>query len=136
MNEATTAGTDRESGLGLVEVIVSMIILGLLAMAFLPFSLQATTASRDATTLASATRLVSGQLEVARAYTGPGCLPGWLADDYDALIDRRGVIWRVHAEITGTCSVTPVTYTVWVTRSAAPGDRLAEASTRVWADVP
>jgi prepilin-type N-terminal cleavage/methylation domain-containing protein len=125
----------RDSGFGLIEAIVAMVLLGLLAMAFFPLAAQATKASRSGSTLATATRLVSGQMEVVRASTVPGCLPDWQGNGYNALVDPQGVTWRIHADVTGTCPAQPITYTVWVTRSTAPTVKLATASTTLWADL-
>jgi prepilin-type N-terminal cleavage/methylation domain-containing protein len=125
----------RESGFGLVEVIVSMVLLSVIALAFLPLAAQSATSARKAATLSTATRLVSGQMEVLRATTVPGCLPDPGGAGYPALVDDQGVTWRLHADSTGTCPLEPVTYTVWVTRSTEPTVRLATASTTLWADV-
>jgi prepilin-type N-terminal cleavage/methylation domain-containing protein len=127
-------GADPESGFGLIEVIVSMVLLGIIAMAFLPLALQATTAARGGATLATATRLVSGQMEKLRGNTVPGCPTDFAGAGFPMLTDAQGVVWEVHTDITGTCPVEPVTYTVWVTRSVDPSVRLATAATTLWAD--
>lgn len=60
-----TARSDQ--GFGLVEIVVSMLILGLLAISFLPLLIQGVRVAADNKVLASATQLLQDQIEQARA---------------------------------------------------------------------
>lgn len=56
----------RSAGFGIVEVIVSMFLLSLMAMAFLPVLVQALQVSRVNASIATATQLLSSDLDRAR----------------------------------------------------------------------
>jgi type II secretory pathway pseudopilin PulG len=58
---------DGERGFGMVEIIISMFLLGLLAMFFLPVLITSLQVSASNSTMAVAAQLASGQLEEARA---------------------------------------------------------------------
>jgi prepilin-type N-terminal cleavage/methylation domain-containing protein len=58
---------DGERGFGMIEIIVSMLLLGLLAMFFLPVLITTLQVSSTNSTMAVAAQLASGQLEEARA---------------------------------------------------------------------
>lgn len=59
--------SDGDKGFGLVEIVVSMFILGLIAIAFLPLLIQGVKVTAQNRVLATATQLVHDQLEQARA---------------------------------------------------------------------
>jgi prepilin-type N-terminal cleavage/methylation domain-containing protein len=58
---------DGERGFGMIEIIISMLLLGLLAMFFLPVLITTLQVSSTNSTMAVAAQLASGQLEEARA---------------------------------------------------------------------
>ena len=60
-------GTGDEAGFGLVEIVVSMFILAIIAIAFLPLLIQGIKVAADNRTLATATQLIHDQIEQARA---------------------------------------------------------------------
>ncbi|HRN28264.1 MAG TPA: type II secretion system protein [Terrimesophilobacter sp.] len=60
------AATDDE-GFGLVEIVVSMLILGLLAISFLPLLIQGMKVTVQNRVLATATQIVNDELEQARS---------------------------------------------------------------------
>ncbi|HRN30288.1 MAG TPA: type II secretion system protein [Terrimesophilobacter sp.] len=60
-------GTGIDEGFGLVEIVVSMLILGLLAISFLPLLIQGLLVAQQNRTLATATQLIHDQIEQARA---------------------------------------------------------------------
>jgi Tfp pilus assembly protein PilV len=62
----------RESGFGVVEIVVSMFLLGLIAIAFLPLLVQSLRVSVSNSTLATATQLVTQQMEELRSL-GTSC---------------------------------------------------------------
>ena len=55
-----------EEGFGIVEILVSMFLLALLAIAFLPLLITSLTTGVRNTTIATATQLVEQELELAR----------------------------------------------------------------------
>jgi prepilin-type N-terminal cleavage/methylation domain-containing protein len=125
---------DRESGFSLVEVIVAMVLLSAVAMAFLPLVLQATEAASTSNRLATASRLVSEQMESKRA------APNTICDDRAGVVvvataDPRGGEFRTHTDIDGPCPGTGIVkYDVWVTHSAEPTVRIASATTSLAMD--
>lgn len=57
----------EESGFGLLEVVISMFLLGLLAIAFLPLMITSMKTTVRNSTVATATQLVNQQMEQARS---------------------------------------------------------------------
>jgi len=118
---------DSDCGFGLVEIVVSMFLLALVAMSFLPLVAQTLQTSAGSTTLATATRLVSEQMEAVRVPSA--ACPG---DSVFTKTDPRGVVLRVVSDATGGCTVPGlVTYKVTVAKASAPARLLAEATTLV-----
>ena len=58
-----------DDGFGMLEIVISMFLIGLLAVAFLPFLVQGLTQSAANRTLAAATQLLNTEFENARAQT-------------------------------------------------------------------
>jgi len=99
-----TALVDDESGFGLVEIVVSMFLLALLAISFLPLLITSLKVTVSNTTLATATQLVNQDLEVARsmAVTTPYCsvLKTFAtAAPLATVSDPRGVVMQPHREL-------------------------------------
>ena len=59
----------RDAGFGIVEVIVSMFLLSIMAMAFLPVLVQSQQLARTNASIATATQLLSADLDRARQST-------------------------------------------------------------------
>jgi len=121
----------NDDGLGLVEIVVSMLILAALALAFLPLLIQGVKQSARSSTLATATQLVSERMALAQSQ-GPVCANvAALATTAD-LTDPRGVVLRV-VTTTGACtgSTTTISVTTSVTRLDTSAV-IAEASTLVY----
>ncbi len=59
-------GDARDSGFGLVEVVISMLILGMIAIAIIPALWQGLQYSSEQSTVATATRQLNGLIEEAR----------------------------------------------------------------------
>lgn len=57
----------REDGFGLIEIVISMFLLGLLAISFLPLLVTSMKTTVRNSTIATATQLVSQQMEQARS---------------------------------------------------------------------
>lgn len=71
----TASASDRsrgDEGFGLIEIVVSMFILALLAIAFAPLLIQGLQVSAANTTVATATQLVNDRMQIAQA-NGPSC---------------------------------------------------------------
>lgn len=66
MGEGSNAA-QAEDGLGLVEVIIAMLLLGVIAVALLPALWQGILLSGEQSSTASATRLLNARIEEARA---------------------------------------------------------------------
>ncbi|MDH6238052.1 hypothetical protein [Cryobacterium sp. CG_9.6] len=84
-----------DAGFGLIEIVVSMFLLALLAVAFLPFLVQGITKSSVNSTLAAATQLVNREMEGARAQTTCSALT---ATTY-SVPDARGVTLQVRRTV-------------------------------------
>ena len=95
-----------EVGLGLVEMVICIFLIGLLTISFLPLFMQAMqTAARNATT-ASATQIANEQLEIARitatscaAFTGTG---GYGTVTPPVVVDARGTKYQATRSV-GIC---------------------------------
>ena len=121
----------NDEGFGLVEIVVSMFMLALLAMAFLPILVQGLKQSSSNATLATGTQLVNQQLQKAQA-NGPTCTNVESVAGTQQLTDPQGV----QIQVTTTVGACPAgTGTVSVASSAVrqdSGDTVASASTLVY----
>lgn len=134
---ANDVARDDESGIGLVEIVVSMFLIALLAMAFLPLLIQSLKATTTNTTASIATNLVSQQLEQLRTVE-PTCtaVSAFLASDPAPVTDPRGVVLTIDRQQAGSCpAVYPGTVTVRVVVSSDSGTQ-SEASTLVMVSAP
>ena len=123
--------TTHESGFSLVEMVVAMVLLGVIALAFLPVVAQATRSVASSSTLATAARLVSQEMEQVRATPLTTCpAPGPQAGA--TVTDGRGLELQTWVQFDEACTEPGVVrYVVYVTRPSTPGARLAAASTFV-----
>lgn len=87
-----------ESGFGVIEVVVSIFLLGLLSVSFIPLLTNSWKATSMNTTIATATQIVNQQIEGARAVrsptsTAPSCydVTQFLQVTLPPVIDPRGV---------------------------------------------
>jgi len=122
----------RDEGFGLIEIVVSMFLLALIAIAVLPLLIQGvTTAARNAT-MATATQLVSAELEQARAAAAANCnaVRLFAATTTTPVTDARGTAYLV-ARSAGSC---PVAYPGTISVRLAvqvDGETLSEVTTRL-----
>lgn len=80
---------DDESGLGLIEIVVAMFMIALIAIAFLPFLINSFYATRDNTTLATATQLLDQQFDQLRQQQPADCAKlETFRDRADVTLDR------------------------------------------------
>jgi type II secretory pathway pseudopilin PulG len=85
---------DPEAGLGLIEIVVSMFLIGLLSIALLPLIIQGLTLTSTNARLATATQVVSARIDLARAQVASSgsCagLTTLAAQAIPAVVDERG----------------------------------------------
>ena len=81
-------GDARDSGFGLVEVVISMLILGLIAIAIIPALWQGLQYSSEQSTVATATRQLNGLIEEARR--SPTCWFSGVRHGCQIVRRRRG----------------------------------------------
>jgi len=88
----------EESGFGIIEVVVSMFLLGMMSVSFVPILLNSWKDTSANTTIATATQIVNEQIEGARAVRSasssiPSCADviAYLQVTLPPVIDPRGV---------------------------------------------
>ncbi len=99
-----------DQGFGLIEIVVSMLILAALALAFLPLLITGLKTSAANSTLATATQLVAEKMQLAQS-KGPVCANVAAVAGTADLTDPRGVVLRV-TTTTGACTGSPTTLAV------------------------
>lgn len=125
-----------EAGFGLIEIVVSMFLLGILAVAFLPLIVQSMQVSVVNADIATATQLVSDKIEEARAQ-GTVCSALPSSATTTSSIDSTLIVQRVR----GACPVAPagypgvVSFRVSVVQEGSTA-ALAEASTLIFVSAP
>lgn len=130
-NTQDDAGFRNDDGFGLVEVIVSMVILAVIAIAFLPVLIQGMKQSVANSTLATATQLVNEKLQLAQA-SGPTCTNVMLVTGEEDFVDDHGVTIHISTTV-GTCPAATGTVEVSVTTTRADTSAvLAVADTLVF----
>ncbi len=87
-----------EDGFGVIEVVISMFLLSLLSVSFIPLLVNSIRSTGANTTIATATQIVNQQIEGARAVrsptsTTPSCLDmtNFLSVTLASVTDPRGV---------------------------------------------
>ena len=130
--------SDEESGFTIIEIVISMFLLALLAMFFLPLLVQGMKISVQNANLATASQLVSQQLDLVRTIPDNCDAVGSFDDAPVAVVtDSRGNYFQPYRQV-ADCSAIPSTdypavvkVTAWVTEV---GDtrHLAEAVTLVY----
>ncbi|TFB48430.1 prepilin-type N-terminal cleavage/methylation domain-containing protein [Cryobacterium tagatosivorans] len=137
------AARQREDGFGLIEIVVSMFLLALLAVAFLPLLITSMKTTVKNSTIATATQLVSQQMEQARA-AGDTCTAltayGNPSPALAAVTDARGNSYQAARAVevcptlaTAYPRTARVTVTVSVAGSAVPAQT---ATTLVYLKAP
>jgi type II secretory pathway pseudopilin PulG len=102
-----------DSGFGLIETTISMFMLAILAVLFLPLLIQGLKQSAANTTLATGTQLVNERLRLAQA-AGPVCSSVSALAGTKNFTDPRGVTIRVTTTV-GTCPSGKGTVSISVT---------------------
>ncbi|WNB87379.1 prepilin-type N-terminal cleavage/methylation domain-containing protein [Cellulomonas sp. ATA003] len=130
MTERRSRADAGEAGFSLVEVIVAMVLLGVIAMAFLPLVARSVAAARTGATVATASRMVADEMEAVRA-TATCPTDENNASPVRTVTDPRGVVLQARTDVVGECSSGLVRFTVQVARATAPTEPLATATTLV-----
>jgi type II secretory pathway pseudopilin PulG len=133
--ERDDASTPRESGFGIVEVLVAMALLLIVAVSMLPVFISSLKLSADNVSLTTATQLVSEQMDLARALAPTCDAVQEFADEVLGRLveDPRGTVLEITMDAADTC---PTSYpsafklTVTVTEQGS-STVIAEAETRV-----
>lgn len=132
-NENARASND---GFGMIEIVVSMFLLSLIAMALIPVLIQGMRVSVLNTTVATATQILSRDIEEARA-RGTNCadLLSFSIAPVTPIVDGRGGAFEVHrtpvvCPAAGEVMPTTVTFSVSVTRVGDAAE-LAGATTLI-----
>jgi len=136
-SESAPGENPYEGGFGLVEIVVSMFILGLLAVSFLPILIQGLKTSAANATIVTASQLSAEQLEYARVQSVT-CDSVFHMNDSptSTATDPRGVELVVTRSV-APCPVstfaypTTVAFTVVVTR-VDTGDVVASAKSLIY----
>jgi type II secretory pathway pseudopilin PulG len=133
VNRQPNAAAD-ESGLGLIEIVVSMFLLALLAVAFLPLLIQGMKTSVRNSTVATASQLLDQQIGAVRALP-PTCDDVQTFDDTVPLptTDARGTDFQPVRKVFDCPTAYPGVVRVEVKVTEA-GSALAEAVTLVYVE--
>jgi Tfp pilus assembly protein PilV len=129
-----------DSGLGLIEIVIDMLLFGLLLAALAPMLITSLRASSTMSTRVSATQLVAEQMERVRTVTATctdltnyAALTSTSDSSLASRTDPRGRVVVPHRELTGTCTTGgTVKFRSWVTLQSDPTKVVAEATTLVW----
>lgn len=134
---------ESEAGFGLVEIVVSMFLIGIVAISFLPLLIQTMRVSAENVTFSAATQLVNEQLESARNQVGDCAdLAAYLATAQTPIVDSRGIeltATRAAGGPSGGSAIctdvdpSAATFTVTVTRSDTSAV-VAKATTQIFVD--
>jgi type II secretory pathway pseudopilin PulG len=114
------ASASDEDGFGLVEIIISLFILAMIALALLPLLVQGIKTSAKTATVATAVQLVQDQLTQARSVSATcSAVASLAATTITATTDSRGVPLQV-SHSAGTCPTSfpgTISFTASVTRT-------------------
>ncbi len=132
---------DDEGGFGLVEVLVSMLVLGLLVAAFAPLVVQSMIVTAKNNTLATAARLANERLEDARAVASTGdctALATFLSSVDSSRKDGRSVPLTVGSTLASCApgSLSDVTVQVTTTSPQFKNPTLAHVRTQIYVTTP
>jgi type II secretory pathway pseudopilin PulG len=124
-----------DDGIGLIEIVISMFLIALIAISFLPLLLHTLTASTTNTSTSAASQLVQSSMDQARVVS-PTCsaATSFVAATIASVPDARGVVLQPQRQMIGSCPTAyPGTVTVraWVTESGK-SFVLAESTTLIY----
>lgn len=124
---------EADCGIGLIEIIISMFLISLLAIAFIPVIVSALRASELNSTAATATRLVSQAVDEARSRGAADCAAAQLLNAVTDEVDAQGVAIRVTTTVppVGTCVDSSAMTVAVIAVDVADGSVLADARTQI-----
>jgi hypothetical protein len=104
-DDARATPVAGDAGLGLIEIVISMFLISLLAIAFIPVMVSAIRASTLNSTVATATRLVSQAVDDARTRGAVDCAAAQLLNTVTDQVDAQGITLRVTTSVpaVGVC---------------------------------
>ncbi|TFB73660.1 hypothetical protein E3O06_07450 [Cryobacterium glaciale] len=125
--------TSGDAGFGIIEIVVSMLLLSLLAIAFLPMLVTSLRVSVSNSTLTSATQLVATQMESIRS-RGTTCEPlRAYAATLPAVFDPDGRALQPRFDPIACPTTYPATVKVRVfVTEVATSEILADATTSIF----
>lgn len=110
----------HEEGFGLVEIVVSMFLLTLLAVAFLPLLVESLRITVRNATIATATQVLSEQLDSLQVVDRTcAAYANWASQPINAIMDDRQSRYQASRTVTGCSPATTFPSTVTVTVSVA-----------------
>lgn len=136
------SSTGSDSGIGLIEIIISMFLISLLAIAFIPVMVSAIRASTLNSTVATATRLVAQAVDevrdAARERRATDCASAQLLNAQSDEVDAQGITLRVTTTVPTPANCvdnTVITITVVAVDLAdATATPIADARTQIFLD--
>jgi type II secretory pathway pseudopilin PulG len=123
----------RDAGIGLIEIVISMFLISLLAIAFIPVIVAALRASELNSTSATATRLVSQAIDDARSRGAADCAAAQLLNATTEEVDAQGVTITVTTTVPTVASCvagSAITVTV-IAINSLDESVLADARTQI-----
>lgn len=134
-NRPTRPGS-RDAGLGIIEIMISMMLLAILAVAVLPVLVQGLRTSSSNATLATASQFAGQELDSVRTLSAD-CATVSSFDDGPSRVtaDARGIPLEIRRSV-GACPAAVdypgvVSVSIEVTRVGAPTSVLARGTTLV-----
>lgn len=95
---------EEEQGIGLIEIVVSMFLIALLAIAFLPLLITSLKSTTTNTSVATANQLVSQQLELVRTVAANcASVTSFTTTDPAPVTDERDVEFTIDRQLVGVC---------------------------------
>jgi len=131
---ARPALVNTDAGIGLIEIVISMFLISLLAIAFIPVIVSALRASELNSTAATATRLVSQAIDDARSRGAADCAAAQLLNATTQEVDAQGVTITVTTTVPAVADCvagSAITVTV-VAINDADESNLADARTQIF----
>lgn len=133
-DRAVTKPACAEAGFGMIEIVVSMFLLALLAISFLPLLITALKTTVQTSSVATSSQLVSRQLDAVRALA-PNCTSISAFDDtaVATTTSPRGTVYQPHRQVLACPTSYPgvVNVRAWVTE-VGKVKVLSEATTLVY----
>lgn len=119
------------SGFGLIEIVVSMFLFALLAVAFLPLLIDALRATVRNATIATATQIMSEQLDTITLVPRTcEAFESWEAEPLPVTVDSRGSEFQPQRAVTGCEPGSyPAAVTIIISVSVAPDADIRVEST-------